>query len=79
MQAYTNRFNVAMNFDGSEVMINFFQSVPQVPEDAANAVVAEMPTENIPVANLVMTGQSAHNLLAALQGILNAPHENIEE
>lgn len=79
MQVYTNRFSIAMNFDSTEVLINFFQNIPQVPEDATKASIAEMQTENVPVANLVMTGQCAHNLLAALQEVLNAPNMNKNE
>lgn len=74
MQTYTNRFNVAMNFDGTEVLVNFFQTLPQVPEGANTVSISEMSTENVPVANLVMTGQCARNLLAALQEVLNAPN-----
>lgn len=79
MQMYTNRFSIAMNFDSTEVMINFFQTLPQVPEGTEKASISEMPTENVPVANLVMTGQCAHNLLAALQEVLDAPNKNRNE
>lgn len=74
MQMYTNRFRVAMNYDGTEVLINFSQNVPQIPDDAEEGRLSEMPTENIPVADLVMTGQCARNLLATLQEVLNTPH-----
>lgn len=71
MQAYTNRFNLAINRDGSEVILNFFQNMPSAEtliehEDSS----AELSTEMTPVANLVMTGRCAHSLLQALQNIL---------
>lgn len=72
MQVYTNRFNIAKNQDGSEVILNFFQSMPKLPDPAKEETIAsEIPTEMTPVANLVMTGQCAHNLLKVLQDILS--------
>lgn len=71
MQTYTNRFNVAMNKDGSEIILNFFQNMPELQAVAdQDATDSDLPTEMIPVANLVMTGQCAHNLLTVLQNIL---------
>lgn len=73
MQVYTNRFNIAKNQDGSEVILNFFQNMPKLPDPTGQeTIVSEIPTEMTPVANLVMTGQCAHNLLKVLQDILSA-------
>ena len=76
MQMYTNQFTIAMNSDGTEVMINFAQSVPQVPGGAKTGAASEMPTEHIPVSTLVMTGQCAQNLLNALQEVFNKYNTN---
>lgn len=71
MQMYANRFNIAKNQDGSEVILNFFQNMPQFPDSVdQEAVVTDVPTEMMPVANLVMTSQCARSLLAVLQDIL---------
>lgn len=70
MQLFTNRFNVMLNQDKTEAIINFYQHAPTVQgiEDAdSNAI--ELKIE--PVANLVMTGQCARNLLQVLQDLLN--------
>ena len=72
MQTYTNKFNIAINGDRSEVIIDFFQNIPQFPPQERN--VQEPMTfhvETLPVANLVMTKQIAQNLLQVLQNILS--------
>lgn len=74
MQNYINKFNIAINGNRSEVLINFSQSVPQIPNQVANsAEPTEVPVETIPVANLVMTEEVAQNLLQMLQDILKDP------
>ena len=74
MQSYINKFNIAINGNRSEVLINFSQSVPQIPNQVANSAEAtEVPVETIPVANLVMTEEVAQNLLQMLQDILKDP------
>ncbi len=74
MQSYINKFNIAINGNRSEVLINFSQSVPQIPNQVANsAKPTEVPVETIPVANLVMTEEVAQNLLQMLQDILKDP------
>lgn len=72
MQQYTNRFNIAKNQDGSEVILNFYQNVPQFPDPTdQETIVSELKTEHLLVSSLVMTGQCAHNLLRVLQEILD--------
>lgn len=73
MQMYTNRFTVAANQDKSEFVIDFFQAVPKVPvAPEENSVTPNLPTEIFPVSNLVMSGQTAINLIKAIQNILEA-------
>lgn len=79
MQMYTNQFTIAMNSDGTEVMINFSQSVPKVPGGIKTGAASEMPTEHIPVSTLVMTGQCAQNLLNALQEVFSKCNTNKSE
>lgn len=75
MQAYTNKFSIALNQDKSEVILNFFQNVPTIPQqdESENLVVSEFKSEIIPIANLAMTGQCARNLASALLQLLDHP------
>lgn len=74
MQSYINKFNIAINGNRSEVLINFSQAVPQIPSQVtSSAEPTEVPVEIIPVANLVMTEEVARNLLQMLQDILKDP------
>lgn len=71
MQVFTNKFSVALNQDKSEVIINFFQNIPTIPTaNDQSKVVREMSSTIIPVANIVMTGQCAHNFVATLSNML---------
>lgn len=71
MQAFTNKFNIAMNQDKTEVIINFFQNIPTVPVNTEYPqLVREMTSDVVPVANLVMTGQCAKNFAATLSSML---------
>ena len=70
MQVYTNRFVIAKNQDGSEIILNCFQNLPKLEVTAPEDDQADLPTEALSVASLVMTRQSAHNLMLALQGLL---------
>ena len=70
MQVYTNRFVIAKNQDGSEIILNCFQNLPKLEVTAPEDDQADLPTETVAVASLVMTRQSAHNLMLALQGLL---------
>ena len=79
MQMYTNQFTIAINSDGTEVLINISQSVPKVPGGIKTGAASEMPTEHIPVSTLVMTGQCAQNLLNALQEVFSKYNTNKSE
>lgn len=72
MQIFTNKFNIAMNMDKTEVIINFSQHVPIMPSDNDELTgSAQRPTfENIPVSKIVMTGQQAKNLVTLLSNML---------
>lgn len=73
VQMYTNRFTVAANQDKSEFVIDFYQTVPKVPVDPeGGSATPNLPTEIHPVSNLVMSGQTAVNLIKAVQSILEA-------
>lgn len=78
MQTFTNKFTVVLNQDKTEAIINFYQESPAL-SNLSGPLEGPIPTEFSPVANLVMTGQCAHNLLTALQEVLNAPHPNTTE
>ena len=48
MQSYINKFNIAINGNRSEVLINFSQAVPQIPSQVTNsAEPTEVPVEII--------------------------------
>ncbi|WP_298016729.1 hypothetical protein [uncultured Dysosmobacter sp.] len=69
MQQYVNKFFIAMNEDKSEVIINFAQNVPTIPESATVSP-DEFEVQVIPVAGLVMTGEFAENLAKSLSNLL---------
>ncbi len=74
MQAYVNKFSIALNQDKTEAIINFFQNVPVIPQNEGASkmtVRGEMPAEVIPVVNLVMTGECAHNFARMLLDLLD--------
>ena len=73
MQTFTNKFKIAMNQDKTEVILNFYQSVPE-PTTAMDKVHVIQNPERIdaPVANLVMTGQCARSLLSVLGDMLES-------
>lgn len=72
MQTFTNKFSIALNQDKTEVMINFFQNVPTLPETNMTPAEAEsISSVIVPVANLVMTGQCAKTLVDVLSDLLN--------
>lgn len=71
MQAFTNKFSIAVNQDKSEVIINFYQNIPNLPVDLDGSVgLREMQSTVIPVSNLVMSGQCAQNLVSTLSSLL---------
>lgn len=70
MQMYTNRFVIAKNQDASEIILNCFQNLPKLEATDQENEQAELPTETVSVASLVMTRQSARNLMLALQELL---------
>lgn len=74
MQAYTNRFDIIVSSNKSEVMINFSQIAPAVrdpSEDVEGAPAPKFAEDATPVANLVMTGQCARNLANLLLSLLD--------
>lgn len=69
MQSFVNKFNIVLNQNKSEVIINFYQQYPVAQADG------EIPSENIevevtPVANLIMNGDCAANLCKVLADLL---------
>ena len=63
MQTFANRFNIALNQDQTEVVINFYQNVPRIPDtQGGTQMIPEPQADIIPVSNLVMTGQTARTL-----------------
>lgn len=71
MQTFTNKFSIAVTPDKSEVVLNFFQNIPAIPEEE-NAIEApkELTPTVLPVANLVMTGQFAEEFVKVLSQML---------
>lgn len=77
MQTFANKFNIALNQDKSEVIINFFQNIPKIPEvQGTSQVLSEPQADIIPVSNLVMTGQTAQ---ALAETILHLMEQNIAQ
>lgn len=73
MQTYVNKFNIALNQDKSEALVDFFQNVPVIPQnnEAMNITFdTNLNTEVIPVVNLVMTGECARQLAMTLLALL---------
>lgn len=72
METFTNRFTVAMTPDKSEVVLNFFQNIPVIPDDVtlSSTPLDQSPTV-VPVINLVMTGQCAKSLVDVLSQMLS--------
>ena len=67
MQTFTNHFQILMNQDKTEVILNFTQNIPEIKEDGA---ISDQGMVVQPVANLAMTGQMARNLANTLLGML---------
>lgn len=66
MQTFVNGFQIVVNQDKSEIVLNFLQRVPSLDQNGAVVGVVEHP-----VSNLVMTGENARQLATALTASLN--------
>lgn len=73
MYNYTNQFFAAANSDKSEVIISFYQQNPSVDPSAVreNDVTPIERSDYAPVANVVMTGMCARNLIRVLSSVLS--------
>ncbi|WP_312615161.1 hypothetical protein [Oscillibacter sp.] len=70
MHSYTNKFNIFMSEDKTEVLLNFYQNTPSLPE-SGQPLEGNLPAQLIPVASMAMTGKLAENLAQALGELLN--------
>ena len=86
MQAYVNKFTIALSQDKTEAVINFTQMSPDLEtkptktEPLTSSQEAAIAYPNAPeemVARLVMTGQCAQSLATTLQSLLSAELPNI--
>lgn len=71
MQTFINKFSIAMTPDKTEVVLNFFQHIPTIPDENCSDANKELAPNIEPVANLVMTGQCAHFLVDVLSQMLS--------
>lgn len=81
MYNYTNKFFAAANSDKSEIIISFYQQNPSVDPSAIreNDVTPIECSEYAPVANVVMTGMCAQNLIRILSSVLSDDGEDAQD
>lgn len=81
MYNYTNQFFAAANSDKSEVIISFYQQNPSVDPSAVreNDVTPIERSDYAPVANVVMTGMCARNLIRILSSVLSDDGEDAQD
>lgn len=66
MQTFVNTFQIVVNQDKTEVVLNFSQRAPSMNADGAVSGTIEHP-----VSNLVMTGELARQLAAAMTATMD--------
>lgn len=66
MRDFTNKFQIAVNGNKSEITLNFFHESPVIPDD--NSGIKDVTTELI--SSLVMNSDTAHELIEILSSML---------
>ena len=74
MQTFTNQFNIAISNSKTEIVLKFSQLSPVM--DSENNITG---TESAPVADLVMTAETAKNLVRVLGGLLQDTEDISDE
>ena len=76
MQTFVNKFDIVINQDKSEVVLNFSQMSPVLPKEGG-AMPTDITTEETPVSSMVMTNILAQNLITTMQRMLNTMEPQI--